>query len=135
MIDDSNRLLMSDSIKGMVPELEDDQIEQLSDSYVMTTFQFLLEGTEKILGGSLVGISLENLEEIKLDVRVNLGDAYDIIKKYVEETSRLSCGMFYMHLGDSEIPFSGPFEVSRPKIHDFDHQNKMCTLGVDLIKR
>lgn len=133
MIDDSNRLLMSDSIKGMVPELEDEQIVSLSDSYVMVTFQFLVDDTEKILGGSLVGIAFDTQEEAKIDARVNLGDAYDIIKKYVQ-TSRLSCGVFYMHLGDNEIPFVGPFAVAHPKIHDFDHQNKMCTLGVDLIK-
>jgi hypothetical protein len=39
-----------------------------------------------------------------------------------------------MHLDDDEIVMEGPFKFSSPKIMNFDHQNKMCTLGVDLIK-
>jgi len=129
MIEDrSNRLLMSDSIRGMIPELEEEYIASLGDSYVIIT----LTDLTSITSGILVGISIECLAEIKLDIRVKLNEAFSTIKNYT--TSGLSCRLLYMHLSDDEICLPGPFKISSPKILDIDHQNKMCTLGVDLIK-
>lgn len=129
MIEDSaNRLLMSDSIKGMIPDLEEEYISKLSDSYVIAS----LSDTNYVVSGILVGVSLENHGEIKIDIRIKLNEAYNAIKNYT--TSGLSFRMFHMHLGDDEICLPGPYKISSPKILDIDPQNKMCTLGVDLIR-
>jgi hypothetical protein len=135
MIEDStNRLLMSDSIRGMIPELEEEYVASLSDSCVIITLELQSELSEPFttLSGILVGISMETVSLIKIDIRTRLNEAYDTIKKY--STSGLSCRMFYMHLEDNQISLSGPYKISSSKILDVDHQNKMCTLGVDLIK-
>jgi len=132
MIDDNdNRLLMSDSLKGMIPDLEDDQLKSLSDAFVIATVEMLFDQNIEIIAGSLVGVSLENFES-KIDIRVSLKDAYEIIKKF--KTSRLSCRVFYLHRGDDEICFEGSYKISSAKIMDFDRQLKMCTVGFDLIK-
>lgn len=129
MIEDSaNRLLMSDSIRGMIPDLEEEYISKLSDSYVIAS----LSDTNFVVSGILVGVSLENHGEIKIDIRIKLNEAYNAIKNYT--TSGLSCRLLYMHLGDDEICLPGPYKISSPKILDIDPQNKMCTLGVDLIR-
>jgi hypothetical protein len=135
MIDTSDRLLMSDSLLGMVPELETESVSvsKFSDSFIVATLDFTEAGIADILVGSISGLSIENNStEIKLDIRVNIDEAFGIIKKF--KTTGLSCRMFYMHLDDDEIVMEGPFKFSSPKIMNFDHQNKMCTLGVDLIK-
>lgn len=126
--DSSNRLLMSDSIRGMIPDLEEEYIATLGDSYVIIT----LADLPSVTSGILVGISIESLAEIRLDIRVKLNEAYNTIKNYT--TSGLSCRLLYMHLGDDEICLPGPYKISSPKILDIDPQNKMCTLGVDLIR-
>ena len=122
---------MSDALKGMVPELEEDQIRTYNDAFVVTTLEVNDGETSKIIVGSLDGFSQDENSEIKLDVRVEVREAYDVIKMYT--STRLSSRMLYLHLGDDEIPFEGPYKISNPKIMSFDHQNRMCTLGVDLI--
>jgi len=132
MIDDNdNRLLMSDSLRGMLPDLEDDQLKLLSDAFVIATIELLFEQNVEVVAGSLAGASFDNLE-IKLDIRAGLNDAYDVIKKF--KTSGLSCRLFYLHRGDDEICFEGPYKISSTKIMDFDRQLKMCTIGFDLIR-
>jgi hypothetical protein len=126
--DSSNRLLMSDSIRGMIPDLEEEYITTLGDAYVIIT----LTDLPSVTSGILVGISIESLAEIRLDMRVKLNEAYNTIKNYT--TSGLSCRLLYMHLGNDEICLPGPYKISSPKILDIDPQNKMCTLGVDLIR-
>lgn len=133
MIDETkNRILMSDSLKGVLPEFEEEQLKAFSESFVVTTLEVLWNDTSELISGSLVGISFESLEEIKLDIRVSTKEAYDIIKKYT--SSGLTSRVFFLHLGDDEIVFQGNYQISNPKAHSFDHQNRMCTLGVDLIK-
>lgn len=132
MIDNSDRLLMSDDIKGMIPELESETLNVYNDSFVVATLDLSVDESTDIIVGSVAGISFESSAEIKLDVRVNIDEAFRVIKKY--KTAGLSCRMLYMYLGDDELSFEGPYGISCPKMMDFDHQNKMCTLGVDLIK-
>ena len=132
--DNANRLLMSDSIKGMVPELEEERIDDISTSFVVAAMEMMYEfdSSHDVIAGKVVGLSLETINEVKLDIRIELEKAYQLVKKY--SSSGLSCRMLYLHLGDDEICFEGDFRIASPKMLDFDHQNKMCTLGIDLIK-
>lgn len=132
-MEDANTLLMSDSLKGMVPELEEPSQEQHSDfSIIYAVLGLYSQDYSDPLAGRAVGFSHEKTGEIKVDVRIKTIEAYEFFKKL--KTTRLSCGMLYLYLGDDEICFDGPYEVSCPRIFDMDLQNKMCTLGVDLIK-
>lgn len=132
MIDETkNRIMMSDSLRGVLPEFED-QIQEFSEAFVVVTIEVNSDDMSDLLSGGLVGISFESSEEIKLDIRVSINKAYDVIKKHT--TSGLTSRMFFLHLGDDEIVFQGNYKISRPKMDSFDHQNRTCTLGVDLIK-
>lgn len=122
---------MSDDIKGMVPELEEDKISEYSDSFVVAALDMSSETEQFVIAGSLTGLSIESLGSLKIDIKTALKDAYTVIKKY--KTAGLSTRMFYLHLDDDEIYFEGPYKVTSPKLLEFDHQNKMCVLGIDLI--
>ena len=133
MIDDnSNRVLMSDSLKGLVPELEEESFASFNDAFVVMTLEISTFEGSQIVIGSLDGISFESLSELKIDIRVNVKEAYDIIKLYTK--TGISSRMLLLHLGDDEISLQGPYKISNPKMMSFDHQNRMCTLGLDLIK-
>jgi hypothetical protein len=134
MNDATNRLLMSDSLRGMVPELEEDKIRDMSDAFLVGGMELIYDDMDEIdvLAGKIEGISFEALSTIKLDVRLELKKAYDTIKKYA--STGLSCRMFYLYHGDDELIFEGPYKISSSKLLDFDFENKMCTLGVDLVK-
>lgn len=130
--DKDNRLLMSDSLLGMIPDFEDKQIKLLSNTFIIAALEILIDQNVDVFTGSLVGISFEKLEEIKLDIRLELNVAYDIIKKF--KSSEFLCKMLYLHYVDDEICFEGPFKIFSTKVMDFDRESRLCTVGFDLIK-
>lgn len=130
--DKDSRLLMSDSLLGMIPDFEDKQIKLLSNTFIIAALEILIDQNVDVFTGSLVGISFEKLEEIKLDIRLELNVAYDIIKKF--KSSEFLCKMLYLHYADDEICFEGPFKIFSTKVMDFDRESRLCTVGFDLIK-
>lgn len=131
MNDVDDRLLMSDSIRGMVPELEEEQVIKLVDAFVVVTLEMSRDSITDIVSGRLVGVSHEE-KVTKLDIRLGNDVAYGLFKTIVQDS--LTCVNVYLHLAEDETKFSGPFKVTSPKLVDFDSQHKMCTLGLDLIK-
>ena len=124
---------MSESIKGMIPDLdEESSLKDCNDSFLIASIDLSEDDQVNILVGSVSGVSFENMSEIKLDVRASIDESFKAIKKYV--STGLSCRMLYLYLGNNELFMEGPYSVSFPKMMDFDHQNKMCTLCLDLIK-
>ena len=135
MLDDaSNRLLMSDSIKGMIPDLEEDKVKNMNDAFLVGVFEIIYDSFDDIdvMAGKVEGISFESQGDIKIDVRLDTKKAYDTIKKYT--TTGLSCRMLHLHHGDDELRIEGDYRFSSAKLFDFDIEKKMCTLGVDLVK-
>jgi hypothetical protein len=132
MIDETaNRILMSDSIRGMVPELEEDSVQKFEDSFVITALEIISNEAKEVLVGNLVGISIEDI--IKVDFRIKMEDAYNIIKRATLNQEML-CAAIQLHLADDGFRIQGPFKMSSHKMLDFDHPNKMCTLALDLTK-
>ena len=131
MIEDKDRILMSDSIRGMVPELEEEQMRTFEDAFVIASFELRREESVDILSGKVVGVSCEE-RATKIDVRLHNHEAYGLFKSAMQ--GALVCDNLYLWLGTDETKLSGPFKMTSPKMLDFDHQHKMCTLGVDLIK-
>lgn len=135
MIDDvSNRLLMSDSIRGMIPDLEEEKISDLNDSFVIAVIEVIYTDSNEVdvFAGKVEGISFESQGDIKLDVGLELKKAYDVIKKH--KTTGLSCRMLHVCHGDDEFCIEGRYKISSAKLFDFDIDKKICTLGIDLIK-
>jgi hypothetical protein len=128
----SNRLLMSDSIRGIIPDLEDDVsqiVAQASDSFIITALE--IHGDEAVVG-SLDGISVDE-RIVKLDVKLKLEQAYQLFNQVVagKETT---CEAVQLHLGDKMSRVPGPFKLVTPKMFGIDANNKMCVLAVDLIR-
>ena len=97
MLDDaSNRLLMSDSIKGMIPDLEEDKVKNMNDAFLVGVFEIIYDSFDDIdvMAGKVEGISFESQGDIKIDVRLDTKKAYDTIKKYT--TTGLTCTMAMM---------------------------------------
>jgi len=133
MIDDTvNRILMSDSLRGTVPDLEDDSSqtsEQLLNSFIIVVLEM---NDAEILTGSLDGISLEE-KVIKLDVKLKIDSVYDLINDMSLGVVP-TCNAIQLHLGEKANRIIGPFKFTSPKMFAIDHPNKLCVLGIDLIK-
>ena len=129
MIQDDNRLIMSDSLRGRIQDLDQEATEKPSDSSFVVALEFEFD----LILGNLSGISIENnCQCLKVDIYTSLNEAYQVIKEV--SNSKLSCRVFYLRLGSDELCIEGPFEVSSAKMLEIDRQNKLCVLGVDLIK-
>jgi hypothetical protein len=126
--DDTDRLIMSDSLVGMLPSLDQETISAAEESFVVAALDFDFD----LIVGSLSGISIENTASAKIDIQVSLNEAYSVVKNF--STSGLSCRVLYLRFGNDEFCMEGPFQVISSKIMELDRQNKMCVLGVDLIK-
>lgn len=132
IVSDESRLLISDSLRDVIPDLNEDQLETASSSMLIAGLEILHEGKVDIVVGKVIGLSFDSDGSVKIDIHTELGKAYDFIKNY--QTTRLSCRLLYLYLGNDETRIEGPFSVFSPKIFDFDQQMSMCTLGIDLIK-
>jgi len=133
MIDSTtNRLLMSDSLKGMIPELEDEVTQTLTsmDSVVITVIE--INGLEPLIG-TLDGIQVEK-QSIKLDVKLKLEEAYEIFI-LITSGADLLCNGIQLHLSEKINRIIGPYFLTSPKLFGIDMHNKLCMLGMDLIKK
>lgn len=122
---------MSDSIRGMVPELEEDQVQQIQETIIVSAIELSSKGKKNIVIGNLIGISVEN--DIKLDARIKTDEAYQISKSILQG-QELKCDGFQIHYSEDGFRVAGPFKIMSHKMLDFDHSSKMCTLALDLTK-
>lgn len=133
-MEDNNfdNLMMSDSIRGQIPDLEDDAVKKLEDSFLVAALEVKFGDSIEPLVGSTVGLSFESDMNISVDLRVSTPDAFDLLKKH--GAFAVECTTFYVYLGQEEICHRGPYRFTSLKVLDFDHQNKMCTLGIDMVR-
>lgn len=134
--ENGNRLLMSEDLRGKVPELDDDILKQYESNFVFGVLEGVDPDDGNDMVGNLVGLALE--ETVKWDFRVNLTTALRFISRYVPDDDAgqpvIPCSGFQLFLGDDVIRFPGPFIVVRPKVYDVDNNTKLCTLAVDLTR-
>lgn len=128
-----NRLLMSDSLRGMVPALEEEQIVKIHDSFLVVALSGNFESQHFYISGLCVGMSIESLDDVKFDIRLELDKAYDTLKRYLR--SQITCDRLFITRGDDVTELAYDYVVKNVRLTDFDREEKMCTLGVDLIKK
>jgi len=126
----SDRILMSDSLKGMIPELE--EATKYSDHFVVATLMLEVANEQRTLVGSMHGVSLG--EDVKIDLRSTIEDSFFFVKLFSEGT-QITCKNIQLTLGDHSFDRSNILRVSSVKMIEIDHQNKMCTLALDLIEK
>jgi len=129
MIDTSSRLLMSEEIQGMVPQLEDDAFQKFEDAFIVGVLEIALDDSPLV--GNITGLAID--DNVKFDFRVSLSSAYSVITR-AALGKQMTCTAYQLHLGDDTIRVPGPYTIQSPRMIDIDHSTKMCVLAVDLIK-
>lgn len=122
---------MSDSLHGMVPELEEDSVQKFQDSFVVAAFEISINEKSEVIVGNLIGISSDEI--VKIDIRTKMSEAYEISKSILQG-QKVICEAFQLHYAEDNFRVQGPFSITSHKMLDFDHPNKMCILALDLIR-
>jgi len=133
MIDsfDSERLLMSEDIKGNIPSLENPPAPKNENSFLLSTIVLACQGSEpELVVGSISGISREDV--LKIDIRTPVTVAYGWVKKSFFFS--IDCLAVEMSMQNDSYVVPGKYKVRNIKLYDIDHVNKMCTLGLDLLR-
>ena len=126
---ETSRVLMSDVLKGRVPEdLEDEAVAGAVDvleKEVVSVIANVQVGTGKATAvcGILRSVLFES--EPELEFRVTLDDALSIV-----EAQQLQFLGFELHHGDRVIKGPGPLLIKGARIDDIDAPNGLCTLSL-----
>lgn len=121
---------MSKELDGVIPDLEEVQ-DQIASYVVLGMHCVDREGQSSVYSGTLVGVSIEDIS-IKLDISSSIEVAYD----FISSSSRqgFSCSSCFLFFGDRETQIDGPYKIKCTRMLEIDREQKMCVLGVDLIK-
>ncbi len=125
---DNTRVLMSEQLRGQVPELEDDQMEELSNKFVYVIAARKFAEKPAPMSGILKTVLLD--KEPEIEFVVELSDALFSIK-----TDGLCFDGFELHHGEEIIEIPGPFLVKAARIHDIDAIRQTCVFALSLKKR
>jgi hypothetical protein len=126
---DNAHVLMSEVLRGQVPELESEHpVDQLAHQHVVVIAEKIIGGKTEGMVGVLRGILLGTDPEIEF--RAELKEALEILK-----ANNLSFSRFELHLGETlVVPIPGPFIVKAARIDEISPQDQLCTLGLHLTR-
>jgi len=127
---DSSQVLMSDVLKGNVPELDGDApVDQYQGKHVIVIAEKMTGGGNKVEG--LVGILRGILFDVdpEIEFRIDLKEALDIV-----EAQQLQFNRFELHHEERVIQIQGPFIVKAARIDDISAQDQLCTISLHLKK-
>lgn len=121
---DPARLMMSEALKGAVPQLENDEV--LGDEFVVTAEGWMKDGS---IAGALRSVLFDPKPEIEF--RVLLDAAFDVV-----EAQGLVFTRFTIQRQDRAIELQGPFTVKAARISEIDADvnpdTQMCVLALSL---
>jgi len=123
--------LMSDVLRGQIPELEEEiqtQIEDMSSKFV-SVVAHVKDNTHRprAFTGMLRSVLFE--VEPEIEIRVELSLALDIV-----EAAGLVFERFELHHGDRMVPMAGPYVPKAARIQDIDVADQLCTIALGLKK-
>ena len=124
---DRSHVLMSDVLKGQIPELESEQIGQIEGKHVLLLAEKVTNGTAEGMVGLLRGILFD--VEPEIEFRIDLSEALGIV-----EAPLLSFSRFELHHGERVINIPGPYVVKAARIDDISAQDQLCTISLQLKK-
>lgn len=125
--DDEDRILMSDSLKGQIPDLEEAPAD---DSFIVFALVAQNSAERAVIAGSLVGIVVDG-KDVKVDVKTETAQAFDFITKH--QADPWKCLEYHLQFGDSDSVREELFLINSPRMVDIDRSTKTCTLGFDLV--
>ncbi len=121
----TSRILMSDTLKEHLPDLESDAIDRLQDQYVHVIADRRMKGSLAPLAGLLVSVLFDVNPEI--EIRVELSEALKTVK-----AEQLVFNDFELQHGDETVSIPGPFKVKAARIQDIDPLNQTSVLSMQL---
>ena len=126
---DTSRVLMSDVLKGNVPELEGDVTEGVPNNrHVVVIAEKVTAVKKEGLVGILRGVFFDTEPEISF--RIELDEAMGLV-----EAPALSFNSFELHHGERIVKMPGPFIVKAARIDDISAQDQLCTISLHLMKQ
>lgn len=120
-------VLMSDVLRGQVPEIEDEHpVDALRGKHIVVVAERIIGDKKEGMVGILRGVMLGTDPEIEF--RTEVKEALDILK-----ANSLSFTRFELHHGEETVvPIPGPFTVKAARIDEIDIVEQVCTLGLHL---
>ena len=122
---DTSRILMSEVLKGQVPELGDSNFAEIAAGMVTVVADRIVGQQSVPLVGIMHSVLFDAQPEIEF--RVALSEAFDIV-----EATDLHFNDIDMHHGTRIIKLRGPFQVSAARIQEIDSSGQVCTLMLSL---
>jgi hypothetical protein len=123
---DATRILMSDALKGQLPELESEIVEHMQSQYVHVIADRRI-GTQRLpLVGLLQTVLFDAQPEIEF--KVELTEALATVKAVDLKFN----GFQLQHGEGSTIDMPGPFNVKAARIQEIDAINQTCVLSLQL---
>lgn len=133
--EESNNLFMSAELEGMIPEVEEELLEDPGAGFVICALEIDFLNKIEAFAGTVLGFSFEGDEDLlKIDLKMDTRKAYSLFKSIQTLKDNLICRALYLQLGNEEITFNKNYKFSSPKILDIDPKEKICTFAADLIK-
>ncbi len=122
----TSRILMSDVLKGQLPELESDAIDELHGQYVHVIADRFMNGAQLPLAGLLRTVLFDQAPEIEM--KIELSEALKTVK-----ANDLRFDSFELQHGDEEtLVMPGPFIVKAARIQEIDPTTQTCVLALHL---
>jgi O-succinylbenzoate synthase len=121
----TSRVLMSDVLKGQVPDFDEEVVEQLNGKHVILVAEVHVGAKTQGVTGLLRGVMFGANPEVEF--RLDLEEALSII-----EAQGLSFGKFELHHGERIVALPGPFVVVQARIDDISAQDQLCTMWLQL---
>ena len=123
---DPSRILMSDALRGQLPELESEMAEHMQGQYVHVVADRRIGGQQLPLAGLLRTVLFDTSPEIEF--KVELAEALATVK-----ANDLSFGSFELQHGEeTTLQMPGPFTVKAARIQEIDPMTQTCVLALQL---
>ncbi len=124
-----SKILMSDALKGQLPDFEDEKVARMSEQYVHVIIDRWVADKPVPLVGLLRSVLFDT--EPELDVKVDLIEALEVVKS----TDLMIKGFELQHGADTTISVPGPFSVKAARIDNIDAMTSTCILMLQLQRR
>lgn len=123
---DPSRVLMSDMLKGQVPDLDSEVFDNLAGGGIYVVIDRRVAGQQLPLSGVLRSVLFDEVPE--LEMRVELAEALAVV-----QANELSFeGVELQHGEKTTVQMPGPFKIKAARIQEIDVPNQLCVLALQL---
>jgi hypothetical protein len=122
---DNSRVLMSEALRGQLPDLDDAGPAALEGSYVHAVVDATIGDKQTAFVGILRSVLFGDRPEIEL--RLQLEEAI----AFAKASSPVVTAVHLLH-GDEEVELAGPFTVVGLRLDDINAVEQLCVMSLGL---